>query len=62
MSRHAAPMQNLVLPLSLAIRAAESTESTVTILDALRPVWYLEDWAHCRDLGVILAESGICMD
>lgn len=34
----AAPMQNLVLPLSLAILAASSTESTGDILVALRPV------------------------
>lgn len=50
-------MQNLVLPLSLAIRAASRTESTVTIFEAFRPVWYREDWAHWR----WISQFSICM-
>ena len=37
MSRHAAPIQNLVLPLLFAILAASRTDSTEDIFVALRP-------------------------
>ena len=39
-------MQNLLLPLSLAIRAASNTESTVDSFVAFSPVSYLEDCAQ----------------
>lgn len=46
MSRHAAPMQNRVLPFSLAVRAADSTVSTGDIFVATSPVLYREDCAQ----------------
>ena len=43
-SLHAAPMQNRVEPLALALRAASSTGSMSTRRDALVGVLYEEDW------------------
>ena len=43
-SLHAAPMQNRVEPLALALRAASSTGSMSTRRDAFVGVLYEEDW------------------
>ena len=44
MSLHAAPMQNLVLPFSLALSAASRTGSMSSNFEALVGVEYREDW------------------
>lgn len=43
-SRQAAPIQNLVLPFSLALRAAWRTGSSSTRRDGFVGVEYREDW------------------
>jgi len=43
-SRQAAPMQNRVLPFSLALRAASRTGSISSNLDAFVGVEYRDDW------------------